>query len=38
MLVFKYAFKFRRCEKDSLGNYSPVSLVLFSGEIIGKLI
>lgn len=37
MLVFKYAFRFKRCEWDNLSNYSPVILILFSGKIIAKL-
>lgn len=38
MLVFKYTFKFKRCEWDNLSNYSRVILIPFSGEIIEKLI
>lgn len=36
MLVFKYAFKFKRCEWGNLSNYSSVILIPFSGEIIEK--
>lgn len=38
MLAFKYAFKFKRCEWDNLSNYSSVTLIWFSGEMIEKLI